>query len=174
MNQHYYKRINYCLFTLLILFSVELKDLTLAKKEMVQEVEKVVPLVPEKKSQVIKRPKVTHKKFVVDTLDQLDRDGFLASFQRQAQEALLACLRSSMGQGYVLFNGVLSKKGQLRRLGQIGDSHSVRNTNAGSSSNSGASGLSECAETAILNMNFSELTKNFRDAYLEVQWRVDF
>jgi hypothetical protein len=174
MNQLKPRLAQYSLFFLLLLFSIELKDLLIIKKEIIQKATTTVPTVEDKKSQTVKAAKVKLKKFVIAPLDLLDRDAFLASFQRQAQESLLTCLRTNMGQGSVLFSGVLSKKGQFRKLEQIGDSKSVRYSNSSAQLDNSLNGSSKCVETAIFKMDFSAITKNFQASSLEIQWRVDF
>jgi hypothetical protein len=159
-------RVRFFLFIGIVLFATSLADLSLPKIVPIVPAVTQLPVVESKslkvqneKAKTGTKVKIKVKKFVADPLDDLDREAFLASFQRQAKQHLLACLRSSWMQGSILLSGSLSRNGQFRRVIRFGD----RDEN-----------LPECANSAITNMNFVKQTAGFRSDAIEVQWRVDF
>ena len=88
---------------------------------------------------------------------RLDKARFLSAFKRQADVALMGCLRKwRTGASSLLVAADLTKEGKFINILFLGVQPPP------------------CAAKAIAAMNFSTLTTNLAGSSLVVQWRVDW
>jgi hypothetical protein len=94
-----------------------------------------------------------------DGLRQLNRDAFLASFERQARQALLPCLKDAIaGKGQALLMARVHKSGRLTAARVVAPE--LRG--------------SPCAGAAIAEMRFDPADLDLKQDSLEIEWRYDW
>jgi hypothetical protein len=85
----------------------------------------------------------------------LDREGFLASFARQAGEKLVPCLRTEQGvSGQVTFLGRMSAQGNLKGLRLLEPLKPA----------------SPCVRESISSMEFHQITSPMAEDSVEIEW----
>ena len=105
------------------------------------------------------RPSVPRELLPVDPDGGLDRRTFMLAFQRQADLALIACLKAwEVSPGSVAVSAVLDQQGQLRHLNSLDP----------------ARPLPSCAEEAITAMHFAASGRQLQRPTLVLQWRIDW